>query len=84
MSGEKEKAQSYLGDLAGLQSKTERAERAILASAEDRLELVQKMIARAQVGVEGASDAVQDRYLSLIEERGKLKLVIAKCHKNLA
>lgn len=79
-----EKTKSYLGDLAGLQSKTLRAEQRILESAQERLEVVQAMIRRASAGAEAGSDKVQDRYLDLIEERGRLNIVIAKAKKNLA
>lgn len=72
------KTKTYLGDLAGIQSKTLRAEKKILESAKARLDVVQAMIKRAQVGVDGASEAAQDRYIALIEERAKLNTVIAK------
>lgn len=79
-----EKTQSYLGELAGLQAKTARAEQAILDASIARLDTVQAQIKRAEAGIEGANDAAQDRYLALIEERGKLNMVIAKAHKNLS
>lgn len=78
-----EKTRSYLGDLAGLQAKTERAERSILEAAEKRLAEVQAQIERAGVGVEGASDTEQQRYIDLITERAKLNLVIARAMRNL-
>lgn len=78
-----EKTKSYLGDLAGLQTKTERAERSILEAAQKRLAEVQAQIERAGVGVEGASDTEQQRYIDLITERAKLNLVIARAMRNL-
>lgn len=79
-----EKTKSYLGELAALQAKSERAERKILESAEARLAVVQGQIERAQVGIEAVSDEAQDRYVELVSERGKLHMVIAKARKNLS
>lgn len=69
---------AHLGELHGLAGKTEASERGILQRAEARLEQVNAMIERQRPGVEAAPDAAQDRYVSLVEERGQLQTVIAK------
>ena len=74
---------AHLGELHGLAAKTEAAERRILERAEARLEEVSAAIERQRPGVEAASDSSQDRYLSLVEERGQLEIVIAKAKKIL-
>lgn len=74
---------SHLGELHGLAAKTESAERRILERAQSRLDEVNAMISRQRPGVEGASESAQSRYLSLVEERGQLNVVIAKARKIL-
>lgn len=78
-----EKAQSHLGELAGLASKTENAERRILEAAEKRLDEVQVAIEKARPGIEAAPEEKQDEYLALITERGQLNTVIAKARSTL-
>ena len=73
-----DKTRAQLGSLESLASRTESAERGILKAATERLTEVQRLIARAHPGVEGADDAAQQRYLDLIKERGNLQLVIAR------
>lgn len=75
---------AHLGELHGLAAKTEAAERRILESAETRLDEVNQSIERLHPGVETAPDASQDRYLSLVEERGQLATVIAKARQALS
>lgn len=74
---------AHLGELHGLAAKTEAAERRILQSAEERLDAVNASLERLRPGVEAAPDASQDRYLSLVEERGQLHTVIAKARQVL-
>ena len=78
-----ERARRGLGDLRVLADKTEKAERVILARAEQRLVEVSAQIERARPGVESAGDAGQQRYLDLITERATLHTVIAKAQKAL-
>jgi hypothetical protein len=78
-----EKVRGSLGDLAGLAGKTEAAERNIFKAATRRLDTVLAEIERAHTGIEAATDASQDRYLALLEERGQLQIVIAKARKEL-
>lgn len=84
MKAHMEKVRTHLGELGGLASKTEAAERKILASAEKRLATVQAEIDRARPGIEGAGDDAHERYLDLITERGQLHVVIAKSRQALA
>lgn len=72
-----------VGELGRLADKTEAAERRILERAQSRLETVNAMIERQRPGVEAAPDDAQSRYLSLVEERGQLGMVIAKARKFL-
>ena len=78
-----EKAKTDLGELHGLAAKTEAAERKILTAAEKRHAEVVAAIERARPGIDGASDAAQDRYTDLIAERGQLEIVMAKARKEL-
>ena len=84
MKAHMEKTRQGLGDLGVLADKTEKAERAILARAEQRLVEVSAQIERAQPGAEAADDAGQQRYLALVAERGQLHTVIAKAKQALA
>lgn len=74
---------AQLGDLGSLASQTEQDERRILERAQARLDGVSAMIERQRPGVEAADDKAQDRYLSLVEERGQLQTVIAKARAAL-
>ena len=78
-----EKARQSLGELGALSAKTEAAERRILELAEKRREEVHAAIERTRPGVECAPDSSQDRYLALIEERGKLDTVISRAREAL-
>lgn len=78
-----ERVSTGLADLGGLAAKTEASERNILKSAEKRMVSVAAEIERAQPGIEASSDATQDRYLKLVEERSQLELVISKARKVL-
>lgn len=78
-----EKARTDLGELHGMAAKTEAAERKILAAAEKRHAEVTAAIERARPGIDGATDAAQDRYTDLVSERGQLDIVIAKARKVL-
>jgi hypothetical protein len=73
-----ENTRASLTDLHSLSATTEAAERRILGQARARLDDVNAMLERQRPGVEGAPDAAQDRYLSLVQERGQLHIVIAK------
>ena len=73
-----------LTGLHGLAAETEAAERRILERAEARLEDVNAMIERQRPGIDAAPEGAQDRYLSLIEERGQLQVVIAKSRAALS
>lgn len=74
---------AHLGELDGLAKKTEASERGILSRAQARLEQVVAMIERQRPGVEAAPDSAQDRYVSLVEERGRLEIVISKARQAL-
>lgn len=78
------RTRSALSDLHGLAAKTEADERRILERARSRLDEVNAMIERQRPGVEAAPDAAQDRYLSLVQERGQLQMVIAKAEVALS
>lgn len=78
-----EKTRAQLGDLGALAKQTEAAERRILSSATKRLKEVQASIDRMQAGADSAPEKEQQRYLDLIEERGKLHTVIAKAKEAL-
>lgn len=78
-----DRARQGLGELGALSSKTEAAERRILASAEHRHAELVAQIERARPGVEAASDAAQQRYLDLVTERGQVEVVIAKARAAL-
>ena len=78
-----DKARAHLGDLGALATKTEAAERRILAAAQKRLAAVQTQIERARPGIEAGPDSAQDRYLDLVTERGQLELVIARAREAL-
>jgi hypothetical protein len=78
-----ENTRAHLGELHGLAAKTEAAERRILERATARLDEVNAAIERLRPGVETAPGASQDRYLSLITERGQLATVIAKARQAL-
>jgi len=78
-----ENTRAHLGELHSLATKTEAAERRILQSATSRLDEVNAAIERLHPGVETAPDASQERYLSLINERGQLATVIAKARQAL-
>lgn len=84
MSRHASRVRSQLGDLQKLAGATEASERRILANAEKRLTDVNAQIERQRPGVEGASDAAQDRYLALVQERGQLQMIIAKAREALA
>lgn len=75
---------AHLGELDGLAKKTEASERGILQRATARLEQVEAMIERQRPGVEAAPDSAQDRYVTLVEERGRLQIVIAKSKEALS
>ena len=79
-----DKTQKHLGELSGLASKTEAAERRILAAAQKRLADVQAEIQQLGPGIEGRPDADQDKYIELVAERGQLNTVIAKANAALA
>ena len=74
---------AHLGELHKLAGETEDSERRILKRAQSRLDAVNAMIERQRVGIEGAPESAQSRYLALIEERGQLGIVIAKARKIL-
>lgn len=78
-----ENTRAHLGELHSLAALTEATERRILSSAEQRLDQVNAEIERAQPGIEGAPDSSQKRYLDLVQERGRLHMVIAKSRKAL-
>lgn len=73
-----------LGKLAAISSQTKADEQSILKAALRRLSVVQGGITGMDGRVMSGSDAEKGKYLSLIKERGKLNLIIARCEKNLA
>lgn len=78
-----EKARGHLGELGELASKTEAAERKILAGAEKRHAAVLHEIEQLQPGIDAAGDDVHEKYLDLVGERGQLEVVIARARKEL-
>lgn len=78
-----ENTRAHLGELHSLAAQTEATERRILSSAEQRLDQVNAEIGRSAPGIEGAPDKSQNRYLDLVQERGRLHMVIAKARKAL-
>jgi hypothetical protein len=76
-------AKTRLAHLAGLSSKTASAERAILTAAEHRLAAVEKEAAAVAGRVLTDMDAA-DRYTALVQERGRLRLVIATSREALS
>lgn len=78
-----ENTRAHLGELQGLAAQTEATERRILSSAEKRLDQVNAEIGRAEPGIDGAPDNSQNRYLDLVQERGRLHIVITKARKAL-
>lgn len=73
-----------LAELAGLQQRTDAAERKILASAEQRLGSVNAMLRLAAPKAKaGNPDAVAE-YQALVLERGQLNIVIARSRATLA
>ena len=83
MKGHIANTRRHLGELHSLAAKTEASERGILERATNRLDEVSAMLERQRPGVEAASDAAQDRYIALVEERAQLQSVIAKSKKAL-
>lgn len=78
-----ERAKSNLSNLGGLSAVTEVTEKAILAKAEERLgrinNLIDKISAKNKSG-----DNFDDIYLSLVEERAQLNLIIGRSRKILS
>lgn len=72
-----------LSELAGLQAKTDQTERNILRSAEERLIAVQNYIDEISDGIDSAPDDEQERYQSLVAERGSLNIIIGNAMKAL-
>lgn len=77
------KTRRQLGDLGALAARTEAAERRILSSAESRLDAVQAALDKMESDMALASDEIEDRYLELVEERGRLNKVIGKARQSL-
>lgn len=75
-------AKTRLGHLAGLAGKTSAAERSILAAAEQRMTAVAKEMASVADRVLTDPDAAE-RYVTLVQERGRLQLVIASSREVL-
>jgi hypothetical protein len=75
-------ARRRLGHLAGLASRTDSAERAILKAAESRLAAVRAELAKTADRVLTDQSAA-DRYITLTTERGQLELVISKARQAL-
>ncbi|WP_159711447.1 hypothetical protein [Geminicoccus flavidas] len=73
-----------LADLAGLQAKTDAAERQILSSAQQRLGTVNAMLKLAEPGARQGDPNAQAQYQALVLERGELSIVIAKARQALA
>lgn len=67
-----------LGELAGLAAQVEAAERKILAQAEAMLAKVEQGLDAARAAAMSGDDATKDRYLGMVEERGRLQQVIAQ------
>ncbi|WP_191058329.1 hypothetical protein [Geminicoccus harenae] len=73
-----------LADLAGLQAKTDAAERQILSSAQQRLGTVNAMLRLAEPGARRGDPDAEAQYQALVLERGELNIVIAKARQALA
>lgn len=76
-------ARNGLTDLDSLAGETEKAERGILARAQQRMDEVDASLDRLRPGLEAAPDSFQSRYEALTRERGDLQVVIAKSQKAL-
>lgn len=74
----------HLGELSTLAAQTHASERNILRSAERRLDVVNAAIERSRPGAETAPRAAQERYLDLVQERGQLRLIIARAQGYIA
>lgn len=72
-----------ISDLAGLAARTEADERVILQRAQKRHAAVLRELEQHQPGVEGATEADQDAYLALVDERALLETVMGKARQTL-
>lgn len=75
-------ARTRLTHLAGLAGKTANAERSILTAAEQRMKAVERELASVADRVLTDMKAAE-RYMTLTEEVGRLKLVIASAREAL-
>lgn len=72
-----ENTRRQLGELAAMARQTEDMERKILAHAEELLSEVEQQISDARIAALSGDGEVKQRYMDLIEERGRLNQVIA-------
>lgn len=79
-----EKIKSHLGELGALSAQTQKMEQKILQSAQKRLSVVEKSIEPARVAALSGVAEAEDKYQSLILERGQLHIVISKAQHILA
>lgn len=75
-------AKTRLAHLAGLSGKTVAAERSILSAAEQRQHVVERELSSLADRVLTDHEAA-DRYTTLIQERGQLRMVIASAREAL-
>ncbi len=73
--------QKHLGELATMAHQTHEAERKIMARAEEMLAEVEKDLPAARVAAHTGGD---DKYMHLIEQRGRLQQVIAQARRILS
>ena len=78
-----DKTRRNLGELAAMAQQTDAMERHILSIASERLTGIEKEIEPARASALGGDDAAKDRYMQMVEERGRLQQVIARARAAL-
>jgi hypothetical protein len=79
-----DKIKSHLGELGALSAQTQKMEQKILTSAQKRLSVVEKSIDPARIAAQSGAAEAEEKYQSLILERGQLHIVISKAKHILA
>lgn len=73
-----------LGELGAMAAQTEAMERKLLERAEGMLAGIEAKINAARSAAMAGDDAAKQRYIDMVEERGRLQLVIAQARQVLA
>lgn len=79
-----EKIRRNLGELAAMQSQVLQMEKKILSHAQAMLAKVQKELVSSEVKAKAGGETEQEAYQELIQERGRLNIVISKAQKALS